>query len=113
MSTMQTKTPPPVTAPGSEITELEQRFIESVDLAARRGGVTHEEVGKAIGINSKSQMSKRMNGTIKMSVREMHYAGKLFGVDPLVMAAGLGSWLNDIHPEQVRARLIEMTVHQS
>ncbi|WP_329438817.1 hypothetical protein OG906_00370 [Streptomyces sp. NBC_01426] len=86
------------------VTELELRLIEAVEHARLRAEITYEQLGRHLGL-SKSQVSKRQDGLIKYSVREMHHIGVLFGVDPLVMAAGLGTWLNDIDPHKVRAKL--------
>ncbi|UUU44331.1 hypothetical protein [Streptomyces sp. NBC_00162] len=86
------------------VTELELRFIEAVEHGRLRAELTYEQLGNYIGM-SKSQISKRQDGQIKYTVREMYYIGKLLGIDPLVMAAGLGAWLNDIDPRQVLHRL--------
>ncbi|MGW0751953.1 hypothetical protein [Streptomyces sp. NPDC002587] len=86
------------------VTELELRFIEAVEHGRLRAELTYEQLGSYIGM-SKSQISKRQDGLIKYTVREMYYIGQLFDIDPLVMAAGLGAWLNDIDPAQVLHRL--------
>ncbi|MFB7054195.1 hypothetical protein ACFCXT_13895 [Streptomyces vinaceus] len=86
------------------VTELELRFIEAVEHGRLRAELTYEQLGSYIGM-SKSQISKRQDGLIKYTIREMYYIGQLFGIDPLVMAAGLGSWLNDIDPAQALHRL--------
>lgn len=86
------------------VTDLELRFIEAVEHGRLRAEITYEQLGRSLGL-SKSQVSKRQDGLIKYSVREMHRVGQLFGIDPLVMAAGLGDWLNDIKPAEVHTRL--------
>nr|WSX47581.1 helix-turn-helix transcriptional regulator [Streptomyces sp. NBC_00974]WSX54275.1 helix-turn-helix transcriptional regulator [Streptomyces sp. NBC_00974] len=86
------------------VTELELRFIEAVEHGRLRAGLTYEQLGSYIGM-SKSQISKRQDGLIKYTLREMYYIGQLLGVDPLVMAGGLGTWLTRIQLEEVRHRL--------
>ncbi|WP_407841396.1 hypothetical protein ACE1OC_41235 [Streptomyces sp. DSM 116496] len=86
------------------VTELELRFIEAVEHGRLRAGLTYEQLGSYIGM-SKSQISKRQDGLIKYTLREMYYIGQLLGVDPLIMASGLGTWLTHIQPEEVRHRL--------
>ncbi|MFB9592630.1 hypothetical protein [Streptomyces racemochromogenes] len=86
------------------VTDLELRFIEAVEHGRLRAELTYEQLGSYIGL-SKSQVSKRQDGQIKYSLRDMHHIGQLFGINPLVMAAGLSNWLNDIKPEDVRRRL--------
>ncbi|MFK0224083.1 hypothetical protein ACIQWN_38755 [Streptomyces vinaceus] len=86
------------------VTELELRFIEAVEHGRLRAELTYEQLGSYIGL-SKSQISKRQDGLIKYTVRDMHYISQLLGIDPLVMAAGLGAWLNDIDTTQVLRRL--------
>ncbi|MFD9356456.1 hypothetical protein [Streptomyces sp. NPDC060031] len=90
------------------VTELELRFIEAVEHGRLRAGLTYEQLGSFLGM-SKSQISKRQDALIKYTVREMYYVGQLLGVDPLVMAAGLGEWLSHIQPEEVRQRLQNLT----
>jgi transcriptional regulator with XRE-family HTH domain len=86
------------------VTELELCFIEGVEHGGRRGELTYAQIGAYLGV-SQSQISQRQNGKAKYSLRDMHRIGQLLGVDPLVMAAGLGSWLQDIKPAEVRKRL--------
>ncbi|MGW6413326.1 hypothetical protein ACWF95_40565 [Streptomyces vinaceus] len=90
------------------VTELELKFIEAVEHGRLRAELTYDQLGICIGM-SQSQVSKRQDGLIRYTVREMHYIGKLLGVDPLVMTAGLGTWLNDINPAQVQHRLEALT----
>ncbi|MEU9033367.1 helix-turn-helix transcriptional regulator [Streptomyces sp. NPDC048352] len=86
------------------VTELELRFIEAVEHGRLRAELTYEQLGRYLGM-SKSQISKRQDGQITYSLRDMHHISRLLGIDPLVMAAGLGSWLNDVQPDQVHDRL--------
>ncbi|MCC0100673.1 hypothetical protein K7B10_39165 [Streptomyces flavotricini] len=94
------------------VTELELRFIEAVEHGRLRAELTYEQLGSYLGM-SKSQISKRQDGLIKYTIREMYYIGQLFGIDPLVMAAGLGSWLNEIDPARVLHRLDDLASTQT
>ncbi|MEW1639824.1 helix-turn-helix transcriptional regulator [Streptomyces sp. NPDC093801] len=86
------------------VTDLELRFIEAVEHGRLRAELTYEQLGRYLGM-SKSQISKRQDGQITYTLRDMHHISRLLGIDPLVMAAGLGAWLNDIHPTEVHHRL--------
>ncbi|MFD8952484.1 hypothetical protein ACFV0B_26915 [Streptomyces xanthophaeus] len=88
------------------LTELELRFIEAVEHGRLRAELTYEQLGSYIGM-SKSQVSKRQDGLIRYTLREMSHISQLFGIDPLVMAAGLDTWLNQINPAEVHHRLDE------
>ncbi|MFJ6722535.1 hypothetical protein [Streptomyces sp. NPDC091259] len=89
------------------VTDLELRFIEAVEHGRVRAEITYEQLGRYLGL-SKSQVSKRQDGQIKYAVRDMYYVGRLFDIDPLTMAAGLGDWLNNIKPEEVQARIDDL-----
>lgn len=90
------------------VTDLELRFIEAVEHGRVRAEITYEQLGRYIGL-SKSQVSKRQDGQIKYAVRDMHYIGQLFDIDPLAMAAGLGDWLNNINPQHVHTKINNLT----
>ncbi|GAA0270134.1 hypothetical protein GCM10010302_04630 [Streptomyces polychromogenes] len=86
------------------VTDLELRFIEAVEHGRLRAELTYEQLGRYLGM-SKSQISKRQDGQITYTLRDMHHISQLLGIDPLVMTAGLGTWLNDINPTEVQRRL--------
>ncbi|KJY31644.1 MULTISPECIES: helix-turn-helix domain-containing protein [Streptomyces] len=90
------------------VTDLELRFIEAVEHGRLRAELTYEQLGRYLGM-SKSQISKRQDGQITYTLRDMHHISRLLGIDPLVMAAGLGAWLNDIQPTEVHHRLNALT----
>ncbi|MEU3315778.1 helix-turn-helix transcriptional regulator [Streptomyces sp. NPDC006662] len=94
------------------VTDLELRFIEAVEHGRLRAELTYEQLGRYLGM-SKSQISKRQDGQITYSLRDMHRISQLLGIDPLVMAAGLGTWLNDIQPTEVHHRLSTTTTSTS
>ncbi|MET8298596.1 helix-turn-helix domain-containing protein [Streptomyces sp. NPDC005180] len=88
----------------ASVTDLELRFIEAVEHGRLRAELTYEQLGRHLGM-SKSQISKRQDGQITYTLRDVHHISQLLGIDPLVMTAGLGTWLNDINPAEVHHRL--------
>lgn len=94
------------------VTDLELKFIEAVEHGRLRAELTYEQLGRHLGM-SKSQISKRQDGQITYTLRDMHHISQLLGIDPLVMAAGLGTWLNYIHPTEVHHRLDTPTANSN
>ena len=87
-----------------DLTDLEQRFIDAVDVASRLCGVSQTDIGTAIGVTN-AQVSQRQSGKTRYSLRDMHHIGVLFGVDPLCMAAGLSAgWMDHLNRDDVQAR---------
>ncbi|WP_327358479.1 hypothetical protein [Streptomyces sp. NBC_01304] len=91
-----------------KLTEDEIKFSRSVKVAAKLVGITYEELGFAMRPTKpvyKGEVSKRIEGATKWSLREMYYLRRLFGATADQMTQGVG-WTDHMDIEAVRERLL-------
>lgn len=107
MTTMQTMEIP------EDVTEDEIRFSRSVKTAASIAGLKYEDLGVAmrpLKPVQKGEVSKRIEGKIKWSLREMFFLRKLFGASADDMMHGI-AWIDRMDVDEVHARLAQLRNH--